>query len=410
MNLRYGRNIHFGRHVWASPVGVKGGSANVSKIIYLPGLVEVISYKQDGTQSAVFGSDTEESAFSSISFELIPSGCGKATLKFRQYPAFDQISYGQRIDIHLYGDSRPWWSGYVLTRPDAGGTQNEYEITCHGFFNALKNKIIFARYQGWEISRIAADICRQAEPLGVIVNPSKIYSTSYAVSDILFDGVDAQKCLEQLAEFAADWVYGVDEYREAYFKPRVDSVNEEARFWAGEHLREYIPSLNVDKIVNWAKIKGAKINEETGDQWLATVEDVESQNIYGRREEVWTLPAAYSAEDAGRWGREEISRYRFPIESAKAAGITLEYPKPGGEFHVRKLSTDGQAAITGLGGEMKKYPITKLKYTIDANKGISCDMELGEQPDILSDWMKKTERESRNNELLQQASNKQLKQ
>jgi hypothetical protein len=405
MNLRFGKK-HLGRFVWRSPE--RRGGKTKSTIKYLPDRVQIIAYNADGTKSAVFGNDTEDMNFKQLTFENGETGCGPAKIQFSKFPEFDEIRYGQRIDVHLFGDARPWWSGCVLKRPDSGGTATTFTVECHGFYNALKHRLIFKRYQNTEISEIVKDVCRQAEDLGVLVNTGKIYSTDYEITDINFDGATVQECLKTLSEFAADWVYGVDEYREFFFKPRLDAVNEEARFWVGAHLKDYTPAVNVEKIVNRARIKGAKIDEE-GESWLCTVEDVVSQAIYGRREAVWSLPSAYSADDAERWGKEEIRRYKDPIPSAKVKGITLAYPRPDGVFWVRKLSADGQAAITGQDGEMKTYPITKVKYTVEAGKGIVCDLELGEQPFDPAKWMIRIEREARNNELLQQASNQQLK-
>ncbi|MDR2006906.1 MAG: hypothetical protein LBP78_06670 [Acidaminococcales bacterium] len=406
MNLRFGLR-HGGVFIWAQPT--RNGQRTDNIIKYLPDTVQVIAYNKDGTKSAIFGNDTEEQSFTQITFELTETGCGSAKFKFSRFPTFDEIRYGQRLDIHLFGDYRPWWSGYVLNRPDTGGTETSYEIECHGFYNILAKRLIFQRYQNTEISEIVKDICRQAEDLGVIVNVSKIYPTDYEITDINFDGVNVQECLKQLSEFAVDWVFGVDEYREFYFKPRVDEINEEARFWVGHHVNEYTPKVDADKIVNWARVKGAKMDDETGEQWLCVVEDAQSQSLYGRREEVWTLPSAYSADDAERWGQSEIRRYKDAIPSAKVKGLLLTYPKPDGVFWVRKLSTDGQAAITNKDGEMKTYPISKIKYTIESNKGIVCDMELGEQPFEIEAYLSNIEREARNNELLQQASNQQLK-
>lgn len=409
MNLRYGRSIQYGKKIWASPVSSGTGPSPGSDIIFVPNAAQIVAYNPDGTKAAIFGNNTEEQSFHQIQFEIINTGCGQATLTFKKYPSFSKIFYGQRIDIHLYGDRRPWWSGYVLDRPDSGGTETDYKIVCHGFYNALTKKQIFGRYQNWEISQIVIDICRQAEAAtGVIVNTSKIYNTSYVVSDIIFDGLDVQECLKQLSEFAVDWVYGVDEYRQFFFKPRVEAINEEARFWVGVHIKEYLPTVNADKIVNWARIKGSKM-DDSGEQWLSTVEDTASQAEYGRREAVWTLPSAYSETDAERWGLSEIRRYKDPIPSAKVKGISLEYARPDKNFWVRKLNTDGQAAITNKEGELKTYPITKLKYTISADKGINLEMELGEQPFIPEKYLKDIERENKNNELLQQASNRQLK-
>lgn len=408
-NIIFGTQL-YGTFIWGAVAKQKGGGGSggdYGEISYTPDVVQVVFYNKDGTKTAIFGNNTEDNSFSQLQFELTKTGCGGATLSFKKFPAFTEIMYGQRISIHLFGDKRPWYSGYVMTRPDSGGTSDDYKITCYGYFNKLERVLIFGEYANKEIAEIVKDICRQAEKkTGIAFNQSKIYKVGYNISKIVFDGVSAKEALEQLSEFATDYVYGVDEYHEFYFKPRVDEINEEARFWVGAHLNSFIPSQDISKIVNYARIKGAAVDGE-GESWLATVEDKASQEQYGISEAVWTLPTAYTAKDAERWGQSELDKVKNPKLSAKVGGVELNYPKPDGVFWVRRLSVDGQALITDTDGKARQYPITKLKYTVSGDKGISCDMELGEPPNPpISKYLLDIERNARNNELLQQASNK----
>ncbi len=411
MNLRFGNKL-FGRYIWAASVKKQSGPGpgpDPSEVKYIPDYVQVIFYNKDGTKTAIFSRDTENNPFNKIEFENIKTGCGSATLNFKQFPSFAEISYGQRIDIYLFADKRPWYSGHVLTRPDSGGTGTDYKITCYGYFDKLEKVLIFGTYENQEIADIVRNICRQVEAkTGIVYNDNKIYDVGYDIKKIVFDGVSAKEALEQLSEFATDFIYGVDEYREFFFRPRVDEINEEARFWVGQHMDGFEPTQSIDKIVNYARIKGAAIDGE-GESWLATVEDKESQDLYGVSEEVWTLPTAYTAADAERWGQSELAKYKNPVLSAKATGVKLKYPKPDGVFWVRRLSTDGQALISDKEGKERKYPITKLKYTISGEKGIDFSMELGEPPyPPTAKYLLDIERAARNNELLQQAANTQL--
>lgn len=196
--------------------------------------------------------------------------------------------------------------------------------------------------------------------------------------------------------------------RELYFKPRINEINEQARFWVGKHVGKYQPSWDVEKIVNKAYIKGGNVDEQ-GEQWLCSVENLESQLKYGVQEAVWSLPSAYAVSDAQRWGLNQINRYKEPIKAVKISNIVLEYPKPDGSFFVRKLSTQGQAAITDLDGFRYDYPIIKLKYNISGKDGIKLDVELGEQPFSIDRYFADLDRNAKLAELLQQASTKQLK-
>ena len=70
----------------------------------------------------------------------------------------------------------------------------------------------------------------------------------------------------------------------------------------GEHLDTFVPTWDVDKVVNVGRVKGGNVDDR-GEQWLAYVEDIESQLKYGIQEQVLSLPSAYSESDAYRWGK-----------------------------------------------------------------------------------------------------------
>lgn len=104
MNLRFGNKL-FGRYIWAASVKKQSGPGpgpDPSEVKYIHDYVQVIFYNKDGTKTAIFSRDTENNPFNKIEFENIKTGCGSATLNFKQFPSFAEISYGQRIDIYLF--------------------------------------------------------------------------------------------------------------------------------------------------------------------------------------------------------------------------------------------------------------------------------------------------------------------
>lgn len=415
LNTRSGRNIicglrAFGVYGYTSPIGSTGGGDLPDDVIrYLPNLYTITAYADDGTKTAIFGAGSESNAIESLTFEVGETGCGACTITFRRMPTNSQLGYRQRVDISLFNDSRPWWSGYIITRPIEGTTDDSYKFTAHGYYNLLDKIIIKKTYENVEVSSIVADIARQVErKIGLSYNANKLINTAYNVDTITFDGVTAKEALKQLTDFAIDYVYGVDAQRQLYFMPRTNEINEQARFWVGKHIGKYQPTWDVEKIVNHAYVKGGNVDDE-GEQWLSEVSDLASQDLYGIQEAVWSLPSAYSAEDAERWGLNQINKYKDPVKSAKVSDVILEYPRPDGSFFVRKLSTQGQAAVTDLDGVRRDYPITKLKYTVSDEKGISLDMELGEQPFAIDKYFANLDRDAKLAELLQSAATKQLK-
>lgn len=412
-NLKYGL-LQYGRSIYAGNIksssGGGGGDLPDDRIKYLPDVYTIIAYAEDGTKTAVFGAGSESNAVSSCKFEIGETGCGSLEIVFNKLPANAELSYRQRVDIHLFNDSRPWYSGYIISRPIEGTTQDKnFKFTGHGYYNLLEKVIINSTYENQEVSAIVSDISRQIErKIGLTTNPNKIINTGYTITKIILDHVTAKEALKQLSDFAIDYVYGVDEYRQLYFQPRDTEINEQARLWVGQHIDSYVPEWDVEEIVNHAYIKGGNV-DDNGEQWLAEVEDIESQDKYKIQEDIWTLPSAYSTEDAQRWGESQLQKYKDPVKTAKIQNVKLEYPRADGTFFVRKLSTQGQAAITTLNGELYTYPISKLKYEISASKGINLNMELGEDTKAVDYYFANIDRNAKLAELLQQASTQQLK-
>lgn len=411
MNFIYGRSL-FGRAVYAGPLagsGSKGDGSRETTHEYYPGQFTVIAYNKDGTKTAVFGSGAESNALSKLKFEITSTGCGTCQLTFRKLPDNADLDYMQRIDIHLFGDSQPWYSGYILTRPVDGTTETEFKFEGYGYYNKLDSILIFETYENTDVGAIARDIAQKAEKAqGLVFNATKIPNVGYSPAKIVFDGVTAAEALDTLTDFALDYVYGVDEYRSIYFKPRDTSVNEQARLTVGKHVGSYTPSWDASKVVNWARIKGGNIDDQ-GEQWLCTVEDTASQEEYGLRQEVWDLPSAYEVADAKRWGENQIARYKEPTKSAKLKNVLLEYPYPDGTFNVRHMSTDGQAEVRRLDGKTETFPITKITYTVSGADGIKADLELGEPVFSVDKYLLELERKAADLEQSQQTALKQLK-
>lgn len=116
--------------------------------------------------------------------------------------------------------------------------------------------MIFADYLSDEISEIVSEIARQAElKSGLNYNRNLLINTNYTASRIQFDGVTAKDALKQLSDFAIDYVYGVDEYRRLFFRPRNREVNEQARFWVGEHLNSFEPQEDAEKFITLFRSK-----------------------------------------------------------------------------------------------------------------------------------------------------------
>ena len=412
LNLMYGR-WSYGRSIYAGQTSQgssgSGSTTSGSSTPLIDGVFAIKCYGKDGLKVAEYASTAKNNSVKNFKFSLVDTGCGQFEIVFLDFPDADHFDYDRRIDIHLYNDSRPWYSGRVRSRPVVGSTDTTFKISGDGHYSLLDRVLVFGTFENVDVSDIVRAIGTQVESkVGIRAISSEIERTGFTVSSIIFDGVTAKEALEQLVEFTATFVCGVDEYNRLYFKRIRSEINEQARFWAGEHLKEYSPAEDVEDLINYAWIRGGKLDDD-GANWLAVVEDIESQQKYGRREAVWSLPSAFSEADAVRWGNEVLGVEKDPKQSASVKGVRLEYPAADGSFSVRKLSTQGRAAITPREGVPKYYPITGIEYAIDSTNGIQCNLKLGETRKDVSSWILGMEREAKKQEQISSNNTRQLK-
>jgi len=407
MNLVLGRK-HLGRYPLAGHWTLAGGvTPTVYSQPYRPGCYTLIFYNADGTKLGRIGSDMGQNPVISCEFELTETGCGAFTLVLGEAPGFT-INYGTRLDIHLFDDVQPWYSGFVIEKPLAGSTSPTLKYTGHGYVAQLDWILVDADYSDQDIAGVAKSIVRnEVEPVtGILYRSSKITATGYRASGLSFSQTKASEAIKQLAEFASNYRYGVDAYREFFFKPISTDINEQARFTVGKHLSEFLPKESIDKLCNRILVKSGQISE--GDNILATVEDAASQATYGLREEVKTIPSALTATDATRWGQTQIARFKDPIKSASVKGVQLWSVTPTGTYTVRKLTPEGQARITSEDGTVYgDYPISKVKYSISAD-GIICALTLGDTSERFDEMLVAMNRAIKQNEILQRMANSQL--
>lgn len=399
-NIMFGRNILFGVRRFAAPVRHAG--AVVIDYPELDGNFVIDFYDSEGQKVGQIISDSKNSPLISAEFKLDNNGCANFSFVLMRDHAIS-IEYNQRIDIRLFGTRQPWYSGYIQTRPVEGTTEDVWKYSGYGYFQQLEYVIVNKSFTNTEISRVARNLIMQdIEPgTGAKYNQSKIYSTSYTASKLAFDHATAKDALKQLSEFAVNYIYGVDEYRDVYFKPLVTEINENSRFWVGHHIQKFIPEEDTSTIVNYVYIQGGTLNS-SGSNLMYEAGDATSIAKYGKRAAVLSIPSAFANVDAQRWGDNELSVLKEPKRTAKVEGISEEVMK-------RNIRPEGMARITPFDGKsFYDYPIKNVVYKL-SGEGITMTMELGEYTKAIDQIILKMTRDAKNSELLQRGNNAQLR-
>ncbi|MCX5657842.1 MAG: hypothetical protein NTZ48_06435 [Candidatus Omnitrophica bacterium] len=354
-------------------------------------------YNTSGTKIGEIGSDIENSKILDVDFALEEFGCGKFSFVLSGSPSFT-IEYRTRVDVHLFNDSDPWYSGYVMNLPITGSTELEYKYAGFGYYYQLETCIIDKSYTNAEISAIAKDIVATfVEPGTDIVYDATLFTdTGYTINSINFNKVTAKKALNDLAEMAQNYIMGVGENRKLFFKPVNTDVNVDAIRHVGKNLEKYKPEEDTSEILNKIYILAGLITD--GSNYICTVEDEDSQETYGVREGVLTIPSSLNVNDAQRWGNYKLSKLKDPVEKAVAEGITLKQIV---------IKADGKARIFDKYGNKKELYIKRVSYKVSPD-GTICSMELGELDIPISKDILKILRDLKNEVELQQINISQL--
>lgn len=390
-----------GRHMLAGTVS----SAGVIVVDYpeMSSDMAVVIYDSAGQKQTIIGGDIGESPLVSMEFEIVTTGCGAFTMVLDRNNSLG-LSYNQRIDIFLFGNQVPWYSGYVVTRPLPGTTADTYAYTGFGFFNQLEKVLVNKVYENAEISSIVNDLMTSLiEPkTDIVYKATKIYATDYTASKIRFDQQNAKDVLKTLAEFATDYVYGVDERREFFFRPLNRLINENSRFWAGHHVTKFLPEEDINSVINFFYVKYGKLDSGGQNIYPDPFFDSASQEAYGLREgEPQSMPSAIEDADVVRWGQSRLDVLKKPKRTAEVDGFAADVVR-------RNIKPDGMARITTADGLYSyEYPIKSVKYKISGD-GIVMSMQLGDYSPRLDHYVAQLIADAKNAELLQQLNNVQL--
>lgn len=405
-NLLLGRNL-LGRFILAGKA--KRAAAVIVDYPQQDSGFVISFYDKLGIRTGQISSEILKNPLASLEFEITETGCGKCTLTLDKNHGLT-LDYNQRFDIALFGGNAPWYSGYIQNRPLPGGTETTAVYSGYGFFDQLDDVIINETYENTEISGIVTDIMQTIiEPkTDIVFNSSKITSTDYTATKLAFEYIKAKEAVKTLAEFATDYVYGVDAAREFFFKPINTEINENSRLWVSYHLQDFKPEEDTNTVVNFFYVKGGKLSDE-GENLYSDISgnpipfyDQTSIDTYGRKEDILSVPSAIADADIARWGQSELDRRKNPQRSAKVDKFTKEVAK-------RNIKPEGIAQITTADGQYTyQYPIKSVKYKIDS-KGIQFSMQLGEYTNRLDKYIAKLYRDAKNAEFAQALNNKQLK-
>jgi len=344
---------------------------------YAPADLGVIGFKikfYDTLDNKIgeIGSDVKHARISQAKFELMDFGCGSFSFVLDDEPPFD-LTFRTRVDIHLYFDEVAWFTGFVQDIPQPG-ERKPFVFEGFGFFEQLDWVQVDADYQSEEVSDIVKDIIENtvAPNTQIIYNAAKIEATGYTVEDADFYLIKAKDAIQQLADIAQGFEFGVDNVREFYFRP-IDT-DTKYELWTGKQFQYLNIEENPHTVRNRLYVKVGLIQGEgfgyikEGSNCIGSVEDAVSIATYGVREDVISAPDVLNVDDALQWAAQILAEVKDPKIKAKVVNVLFDKTRT-------KIDSVGKARITGHEGSEYELKIEKVAYSI-SSKGILGSLEL----------------------------------
>lgn len=326
-----------------------------------------------------------------IRFEWREFGCGTFSFDLKismaDLAANHNITVAMfdRVDIHLFGDIKPWYTGIILDFPHPSSTERPSFISGAGFHILLDKTFVnldvdastFPDSADREVSKVSDYLMQNViEPqTRIVYDVNKITATdpAYTITDLPWPRVTARKAMADLAEIAQDYVFGVDEQRDFFFRPRSSDVNLDAIRWVGKDVKEFNIRNAGRKIANQLLVFSGKITD--GSNFVTTVSDAASISSNGIWEKKVTMPSALDSADATRWANDLLDQLKDPKTPATVKGVLLKQTliKPVGQFR-----------IFDLDGTQFQLPMKRCRYTVDS-KGAKVDIDLDEAENPVAD-------------------------
>ena len=307
---------------WGTSYWGAGAGSGPGAIIDKNDFYKILIYSPEGDLLGQITTKSGQTLLNTLDFELNDTGCGSFNFNLTNDNIL--IKVGDIIEIYLLGEATPWFTGYIQKVPETGRTDKLYNYKGYGLIAKLDEIVIDEIYSAKELSVIATEILENEiipKKPEIIENTAKIEVTAYTATALDFTLTKAKKAISDLVNQAGNWVAGVDELKEFFFKARSTVIQQAAVKAISKHLSEFLPNQDNTGIINKIYIKIGKTT--AGSNYISVKEDLTSQSDYGIREGVETLPTTDNDTDAQQWANQVLTLKKDPVITVAITGIDI---------------------------------------------------------------------------------------
>ena len=248
-----------------------------------------------GNKIAELASHTGKVTVEKVNFGYLRNGgCADFSFTLSEEYTKATINYNYRVEICLYSQPNPWFTGFITKLPKKG-TDTIQEYSGYGYVKQLD----WVRVNEIDTAQKVADIVEDTVDNYILINLTDIQKNGHKLDSLIYQmnstvywtRISALDMFQRLQQLAVNYEFGVDEERDFYFRAIETNVKE--KFWIGKHLTTFHSQEDAESIRNRLYLLCGRLTN--GSDYVLTVPHPSlptspSQTTYGLREDVVVAP------------------------------------------------------------------------------------------------------------------------
>lgn len=254
-----------------------------------------------------------------------------------------------------------------------------------GYQSELNDVIVNTTYTNKEASVIIKDLLDNYVTANTNISYSAgdISLTSFTFDSIEFNYDTVISCIQKVADTVGNMEWGVDKDRKFFFKARSSSIS--FRHPIGKNVLDYGLDIDFKSIINRVTVVGGDVS---GSTFLRTVEDVNSQAKWNRRDRLFDNSSVKTNAVADQLGNSVIeefkeSLYRGRLRLLSDEMIESTIPIPLVEVVTARDKYGSRKYGTGLYNGVIDHQVNRISYDLNEEGTQTISMSIGKlRPDV----------------------------
>lgn len=278
------------------------------------------------------------------------------------------IPFSNQMEVRIHVNGNWWYSGELTYLPDQDRRDVQWSIEGRGFAAYLDDDVINEVYTTDNYPAIVADIIQNYVSVNTPIeyNPSLIVLPDVTPATLEFNKKKPSAALKKILELVntefntTEYIYGVNKEKQFYFLPMETAI--QAGYFEGFQFQNPEVETTDAKLTNKIDLFRAVEDSDTV-EFVATVEDTESQGKYGLKYRKITIPDFFDTTTAQRIATSIIEEYKEPRTSIQLNDLEIgSEPLAFGPYLINSRPTDYSLLVSEC-EDLTEWDTTNISNT-----------------------------------------------